>query len=576
MRNLNRLLQKGNLTPRERHFLKVANLVNKEKAGKAILSEADEYALIEGWQPTTNDEVKEYNRYNQAWKTAMFAELDAQTTYLHAKLKYQSMQGLLNNFFQNPFYSEAKRALDELGLIKRVTAKKAIEIINRQREEKLKGGQTIDGTIYQLAFELIDEKTKKKLLALFGDAETERDYLDEEQELAELYKKKDFETIAERVSKKCYNSYAKEYQLYHYYACIPLEAIAKRYAKENSLTFEKPADEDSILNKAEQYKKKLKEKHPDEYKRYADKEDEKKKEPQPENDSELEAIETLAKTLEKHAKEKKTTVEAIIKETCLKWINEGMLGTDYDPLILADPELLNKWIETKEKARQTLQGLIDKGTLKTGKAERDGAEIITGESLYNSGLDYAFVKEFKDYVDEYSPKMGLVKNEKGEVIDDEFLIADEGLLSWHMFLLKKAKANLDLLSIVREKDENGEAIVEIESEKLKKLLTRLRDGFISDYEKLIPFEELFNRLSKTYDMDLSYRVRAWTAELKDLVESFNDTLLDALKTGLPFSTKKKKRYKDKELFIDTEKIKPNRERVEPAFEEIGKLLGDAF
>ena len=269
-----------------------------------------------------------------------------------------------------------------------------------------------------------------------------------------------------------------------------------------------------------------------------------------------------------------------------------MLENDYTPLIIADPELLNKWLEIKEKARQTIKDLISKDILEqetykgvrrtvvkgetTSKTDIEGARI-TGESLYKCGLDYAFVKDFKTYVDEYSPEAGLVKGDGDETIDGELLIANEGFLSRHKLLLSLAKSYLDLLSIVQEKDEGGEIIVDIGSEKLKHLLTSMRDSFVKHYEILLGFDEFFKRLSKTYDMDLSYRVAGWIADIKDLVESFNNTLLDALKADTPDPfTKKKKRYKDNELFIDTTKIKPNRERVEPAFKEVGERLGEAF
>jgi len=555
MRNFNRLLQKGNLTPKERHFLKVANMVSKEKEGKAILSEADEYALIEGWQPQTNEEVKEYNRYNQAWRVAMFTEADAQTVYLNAKIKYQTLTVFLQNFEQYPIYNRLQKAIHTIAeRVKKVNAKEAIDIINRQREEKLKGGQTIDGTIYQLAFELIDEETKKKLLALFEDAETEQDYLDEELELAELYKKKDFKAIAERVSKKCYNSFAKEYQLFHYYACIPLKAIAERYAKENSLPYEDIilADEDKELSKE------TGEPIPESYK----------------TKGELEAVEELAETLEKHAKEKSTTVEAIIKETCLKWINEGLLENDYTPLVISEPELLNKWTDTKEKARKTLQDLIKKGELKQGKAERDGADIIKGESLYNSKLDYTFVKDFKTYIDEYSPQMGLVKNEKGEVIDDELLLTDSKGFSPHDFFVKQAQGLLGVLSILQEKKDNGQIIIDIENKEIKGFFLRLRDDFIKEYENLLAFKEFFDRFSKVYDMDLSYRLRAWTNDCKDMAEKFNEILTRVLKPFMGID--KEKTYKDKEFFINIKKITPNKERAKLAFDEVSKLLGDTF
>lgn len=511
-------------------------MVSKETTGKAILSDTDEYALTEGWQPQTNEEVAEYNRYNHAWKSAMFAETDAQTIYLQAKVKYQSMQMMLRDFAYHPIYSELKRTLDKLGQIKSVNAKEAIDIINRQREEKLKGGQTIDGTINQLAYEFADEETKKELKECYADIDL-YEHLDEVRELIRLYDKEDFEGIARAVAEICYNDYAKEYQLFQTYAGIPLYEMAKRYAKENNLPFiEKP-------------------------------------------DEELEETEKLARTLEKHAQEKKTTVKEIMKWACLKWINEGLLEKDY-PITKEERELLAKWVTLKDKARLALQDLIKKGKLKTGKD--DGAEIITGASLYNSGLDYAFATEFKGYVDEYSPDLGLVKNKDEQFIDGELLITEKNFFSRYKVFLQGAKNLLEILSIVQEKDDDGETLVYIvdlstkatEKDQVKKIFLKLRDAFVEHYKDLLSFEELFNRLSKTYDMDLSYRIKAFITNCKNLTDSFNDTLLEALK---PFiKTEKGKRYKDKKLFIDVGRIKPNKERAEPYIKEIKELLGDAF
>ncbi len=553
IKDFSRLFQKGNLTPKERVLLLIADVVSKEKEDKGLLSEADRYALSGGWTPANNDEVKEYNQFNQGWKYACYAEMDAQTHYLQAKVAYQTMQMMLRDFSYNPIYSEVKRALDELAKIKRVEAKEAIEIINKQRQEKLKRGIYLEQAIYELAFELNDEETKKKLLELYGEAEYERDYLDEEQKLAELYKKKDLEAIAEAVSKKCYNAYAKQYQLFHYYACIPILEIAKRYAKENNLPYKeiKLTDEDEELSKETG-------------------------EPIPESNKtkgELEAVEELAKTLEKHAQDNKTTVKEIIKQTCLKWLNEGLLENDYTPLIIADQELLNKWLEIKEKARQTLRDLIE---LKTDKAE-DG-EIITGDSLYNSKLDYAFIKSFKGYVDEYEPDLGIVKGDDGEHIDRELLISQEKFFSRYKMHLEQATSYLETLSIVQEKEENGEIVLDIEKGKIKDLFLTLRNNFVSKYEILLAFEDLFKRISKAYEMDLTYKINLWITECKELIDSFNNTLLDALKVELPYSPQagKKKHYKDSELFIDTDKIKSNDIAVGLYYKEMTRVLGDDF
>ena len=572
-KGISRLLQKGNLTPRERHFLRVANLISKEKTGKAILTQADEYALIDGWQPQNSDEVKEFNRYNQAWKTAMFAEMDAQTTYLHAKINYQTMLMMLRDFSHNPIYSEVKKAIGELDKIKRVSAKEAIDIINRQREEKLKRGQDIDYTIRDLAFELAGAETQEKLKGLYDDVDL-YEFLDEIEELITLYEKKDFDTIAERVAQKGHKAF------YLDYACIPTLEIARRYAREHNIPFEECilSDEDREL---EEYRNKKKEKHPERYKELElDDEDDI---PDPDKvNGELKAIDELAKTLEKHAQDNKTIVEAIIKATCLKWIGEGLLEKGDTAITQEERELINKWAENKKKAGDTLRDLISKGTLKTGKAGERGyyggeadEEIITGESLYNSGLEYAFIKEFRTYVDEYSPEMGLVKGKGDDTIDNELLIAGEGLLSRHKLLLSKA-GGIDVLSILKETDEGGDIIVDIGNKKLKAHLISLRDEFVKNYELLLGFEEFFKRLSKTYNMDLTYRINLWITECKENIDYFNNTLLDALQTKMFYGIGKKKRYKNNELFIDTEKIKPNRERVEPAFKEVGELLGDAF
>jgi hypothetical protein len=585
-KNISRLLQKGNLTPKERHFLRVANLVSKEKTGKTILTEADEYALIDGWQPTNNDEVREFNRYNQAWKTAIFAESDAQTVYLETKLKYQDVRVLLNDFIFNPFYSEVKRALDELETIKRVDAKEAIDIINRQREVKLKRGQDINNVIYRLAFELTDKNTKKKLLELYEDTQFDSQYLDEEQELADLYRKKDFEGIAERVAKIGFDLYLNKDLINLYYACIPIKEIAERYAKENNIPFEECilSDEYKELDEYSR-RKELKEKHPEAYKKYYDEDEEIPT--LPENNKtqeELKTTEKLTEALEKHAQENKTTLQEIIKTACLKWIGEGLLDKDHIPIVIAEPELLNKWIKIKKKAHLTLKGLIDNGTLKTDKASESGVfmtsgeEIITGESLYNSGLDYAFVEKFKAYVDEYLPNLGIVEDDKdkGERVDRELLIVDKKFFSRYEYLLSKVRSVLGLLSIVSEEDKDHEIIVDVKSKGLKALLIDVRDDFVKNYELFLGFEEFFKCLSTAYDMDVSYRVAIWATNLKSLVESFNNTLLDALETKLPYSTEKKKHYKSDELFIDTKKIKPNRERVEPAFRELSEVFGDAF
>ena len=87
-KNITALLQKGDIKPKERVLLLVANQVSEEKDGKSILTEADKHALSEGWTPKDNNEVREYNRFNEGWRLAVFAEMDAQTTFLITKAEH--------------------------------------------------------------------------------------------------------------------------------------------------------------------------------------------------------------------------------------------------------------------------------------------------------------------------------------------------------------------------------------------------------------------------------------------------------------------------------------------------------
>jgi len=71
----------------------------------------------------------------------------------------------------------------------------------------------------------------------------------------------------------------------------------------------------------------------------------------------------LKDILKNYARDNKTTVETILKEACLKWLDEDLFE-QHTPLVICEKELLNKWLKTKDEAKATLKKLIDKGKLK--------------------------------------------------------------------------------------------------------------------------------------------------------------------------------------------------------------------
>lgn len=83
--DISRLLKKGNLTPKERVVLTVNNSVMEEREGKGFLTDAEKYELTLGWEANSNEEIKAYNRYIEAWRTVGYAEFDAQTVFLQGE-----------------------------------------------------------------------------------------------------------------------------------------------------------------------------------------------------------------------------------------------------------------------------------------------------------------------------------------------------------------------------------------------------------------------------------------------------------------------------------------------------------
>ena len=601
-KNLTTLLQKGNLTPKERVLLFVANEASKERDGKSILTEADKHALIDDWTAKDNDEVKEYNRFNEGWRLAIFASMDAQTAYLqtrteHLKKGYVDLQLRLY-----PFYRDIKYLIKGLEKIKAVDIKEAIEITNKQREQKLKNGLDFDYAVYQLAFESLTKKDQERFIELYQEIEYEHQYLDQEEIIANLFNGKNEltkeakEKLAELVAENCYNGFAREYQLYHYFACIPLAEVARRF----------------LISKGVKVKGKPLAKN------------------QETDDEDSKTHEVIQKVIEDYARDNKITIEAILKEACLKWLDEDLLE-QYTPLVISNgKELFNRWLKAKNEARATLQGLIDKDKLKveeqtideTGqdikgskikkslelsaeilniKPESNTASeldypptsdrIITGESLYNFKGDYKFIKEFKERVDEYYANLGLVyadndPEQKGEHLDQELLITNKNkkgeldISSLFYLTTTKLKGLFEALQFVKETKKNNEVILDFDSEQTKTMFKETRESIIKGYAKLLAFEDIYKRLSKTYNTDLTYMAKKWREGISDFIDEHNEALSTATghnKEAERKTIKRKETLKMKDdFFINKDKILPDTDAVESYLEKFENTLGDDF
>ena len=85
MKNLSTLLGNGNLTPRERVTLRVHDEVKESMTGVGSLTDADLYALTNGWTPKGNGEAREYNMYNDGWNMEGHMRIDMQSIAMEAQ-----------------------------------------------------------------------------------------------------------------------------------------------------------------------------------------------------------------------------------------------------------------------------------------------------------------------------------------------------------------------------------------------------------------------------------------------------------------------------------------------------------
>ena len=568
-KNITSILQRGNIKPSDRVKLLVADDVSRERDGKALLTDADRHALSEGWTPKDNNEVKEYNLYNEGRRNIAFGELDAQTTYLNATVGFLRASKYISYIlFKNIFTKETKtikegianRAIDSLigkydietikdtiegeALKDEITKGKPAIILEGEANEialnnKLNKhnealnlvlgylGLELDYTIYLYAFELAGEELQKDLLALYPDAKTERSYLEQEEIIYNLFNGKDKlnqtdkEKLAELIADECFNKHSGEWSFSGYFADIPLLELAKATAENNKIAYNEKSDDlaDELRNKL---------------KAYADK--------------------------------NKKDIKDLLRETILTGLDndkEGGLLQAHQPLFMSDEketcneqdtklthkELFKKWLDVKAEATKIIQGLIDKGELKTERkireykrlknlylklAQETGQDrqdtpitetktIITGESLYNLKGDFNFVKDLREQAEDFK------------------------LLGALVLFLRECK-------------------------------------FIKDYATLLGFLELYKKISKVFDEDLTYKIQGYIKSFNEDLEGLKMEFLMLADDIMQANYKSDRVYYLSERYIeellattfDPDKIKPDTDKLKVYFDAFKDLFGDSF
>lgn len=497
-KSISSLLQKGNLTPKERCQMFVQNVVAIEREGKGFLSDADKYALVEGWHPKDNYEIKEYNKYNDAWRTTLLAEIDAQTTFLRAQNAHLRAEVATTYYL-----------LADGELAKKRSDKTDLDAILENT------GLIREYVTYRYAFDLMENELRQDLLKLYPDIETESDYLTSELALYELLGDKGEtspetkDKIADLISKRAFNKYAaalaekkpsdflKVWSFHGYFADIPMLEVAKKCAEHEGIDLPDKQDDDVTLEKL------------------------------------------LVEKITACAEQRKTGVGELIKQAARKWLDEGLLE-DHEPLFLSDRHetvndkdtklphktVFKQWLEAKTKAEQKIQQMIDNGELETRTVtdsifgvERKH-ETILGKSLYRLKDDLKFVADYKSQAEAFMPVGTL-------------------------FALIK------------------------------------RGNLVEEYALLLGFQDIFTRLSKIYEVDLTDKVDAYLENVRRDIKMLNGSLgFIKDKFGSEAYMLYDCRYfmdvPQANFVIDPDGIEPAREGLKTYYDEFEKVLGDEF
>ena len=425
MKHITALLAKGNLTPKERVQLWIANCMSKEKEGKEMLTEADKYALVKGWTPKDNNEIREYNKWNDGWTLMSYARLDAQTIYLNATIDILNASRILDYVIgkdDEKLIKAGNRMFGDLD----ADEDKALDLLLANT------GFDLNRLIHRYVFENAGEDVTRDILALDPVARYESQYLDQEEELAHCFNGKktlvreDKEKIADSLLATLFNAYAafvrakgmdaEDWKFDGFYAELPAFAILEKWAKDHKISC---VISDGELDNAEQEQANAKTAialiagDASLSKELRKKELRKK---------------ILIGKLNAYAETHDGDIRMMLKETILAWLDEGLFVKEYTAICLSNEkhtcndvdtklphkQVLALWLEEKEKAKKTIQKLIDEGTLAVEERKRtllgvtDIMHIVTGESLFHAESDMPFVLDFRKQIEDFLPLARLI------------------------------------------------------------------------------------------------------------------------------------------------------------------------
>ena len=363
------MLNKSNLTPRERILTIIKNDAHYRVTGKKILSDTEIQSISDNWHAKNNHDVNEYNKYWHMWDTFKYFEIDMQTLVNSIQIDYLNFEKIILLYYFQKEPSTISEIMQERFLEE---YKNALPCILENT------GLDYNKTIHTYTFLSLSQNIQENILTLDESAKWESKYFDDEEILSKFLKDKknlsshEIEKLSNRVidslSWDKIRSESREKDISHfilfdYFANYPIIEFAKKLADNLDILYKDESDLKEKISNIKGLRKKLK-------------------------DVVYEEIE-----------------RGLFFEEYIPLCNENSHETYNGKISLKLKDIFNIWVKEKNKTRAMFKKMIDEGELvieeKTQKVFNFTIteKVITGNSLYSSSKNLSFIFEYKKQVE---------------------------------------------------------------------------------------------------------------------------------------------------------------------------------
>jgi hypothetical protein len=366
MKDLTKIIQKGNLTPRERALLVIKHDAHLIKTGETLLSEADLVVLTTSWKPQSNYEADQYNKLISLWDTYQKLQVDMQTCYLTTQIALLRFEHIASMFYYRKDNPKENFNLENL-----ISEEDLPEFRTFFLEHS---GYEYDRLVHLYTFHSLPENIQQDILLIDPNVTTDHSYFLDEERITRILGNKKVLTDedADMLTKTIIDSvpWGHELELLKtkisvkkvifnmHFAGYPLMNFGKRLASRHNIQYD---TEDELRDK-------------------------------------LSRLDDLKYKLEK-----------VVRDA----ISDGSFFEEYTPLcksndhltyeeetILPHDELMKLWLKMKDSVIKTIQLHLDNGELEVCECPTRFFEVninktyITGTGLEQENVTPPFTKDF--------------------------------------------------------------------------------------------------------------------------------------------------------------------------------------